>query len=97
MQTGGTKSRVTIRFSGLPSSGFIINKGQSYDNNKKNKSLSCVAFHVAEAYLTPNHTQTMIELTLIHYWEVRCEMKLLANISTHTHNINISDVLTHTT
>ena len=29
MQTGGTSRRVTIRFSGLPSSGFIINKGQS--------------------------------------------------------------------
>lgn len=29
MHTGGTRRRVTIRFSGLPSSGFIINKGQS--------------------------------------------------------------------
>lgn len=29
MQTGGTSRRVTIRFSGLPNSGFIINKGQS--------------------------------------------------------------------
>ena len=47
MQTGGTSRRVTIRFSGLPSSGFIINKGQSCEIKgtlMKNEKCNYVTF-----------------------------------------------------
>lgn len=60
MQTGGTSRRVTIRFSGLPNSGFIINKGQSCGKKKwKSASFCDMTFNITKQILQLNYTQAV--------------------------------------